>query len=219
MTNGRQRRASIYTGGTLGDWALPPEGADDFFIGADRGALFLVEHDIAVDLAVGDFDSIDAQQFERVKAAAREMMTFDAVDKDWTDTELALREAVGRGFGEVFLYGGLGTRFDHSLANVHLLELASRSGCRAVLADAHNEIRLLEGPGTCRLEADSRFPYVSLLPLTPSASGITLRGFAYPLTDATLRIGMSLGVSNRLDADAGQIELREGQLIVIRSRD
>ncbi|MBB6730332.1 thiamine diphosphokinase [Cohnella zeiphila] len=219
MTNEQRKRASIYTGGTLGEWALPPEGADDFFIGADRGALFLVEHGIAPDLAVGDFDSIEPGQLGLVKAAARETLAFDAVDKDWTDTELALREAIGRGFHDIVLYGGLGTRFDHSLANVHLLELADASGCRATLADAHNEIRLLTGPAVCALEADPRYPYVSLLPLSPAASGITLRGFAYPLTDAALRIGMSLGVSNQLSARAGEIELREGKLLVIRSRD
>jgi len=219
MTNDKRQKACIFAGGELGDWALARAEDGAFRIGADRGALFLVERGIVPDLAVGDFDSVAPDQFERIRQSARECLTFDAENKDWTDTELALREAIERGFRDIDLFGGLGTRFDHSLANVQLLELAEASGCRAKIVDAHNEVRLLAGPGTCRLEADPSYPYLSLLTLTPQADGITLRGFAYPLANATLRVGMTLGVSNRLAADFGEIELRQGKLLVIRSRD
>jgi thiamine pyrophosphokinase len=219
MTNAAQTRALIFTGGRLGDWAPPLIRPGDFLIGADRGALFLIERGFAPHLAVGDFDSIRPDQLAAVREAALECKTFDAVDKDWTDTELALREAIARGCRNVVIVGGLGTRFDHSLANVHLLRLAADASVSAALADEHNEIRLLSGPNVCRVEADPRYPNISLLPLTPEASGITLSGFAYPLRKATLRIGMSLGISNRLAEPEGTIALGEGQLLVIRSRD
>ncbi|MBB6669186.1 thiamine diphosphokinase [Cohnella nanjingensis] len=211
------RRAVIVTGGTTGPWSLARIRPDDYLIGADRGASFLVEQGYAPHLALGDFDSVDDAQLRTVRSRAGEFQSFDAVDKDWTDTELALREALKRGFRDIVIFGGLGTRFDHSLANVHLLAVALDAGASACLADAHNEIRLLAD--RCRLEADERYPYVSLLPLSPQVTGVTLQGFAYPLNDATLKLGMSLGISNYLVAPEGDIAVRDGLLLVIRSRD
>lgn len=211
------RRAVIYTGGNLGPWSLSLAKPDDYLIGADKGAYYLVQNGIAPHLALGDFDSVDADALAKIRAAAAEMSEYDAVDKDWSDTELALREALARGYRDIVIAGGLGSRFDHSLANVQLLAVAAEVGSAAVLVDEHNEIRLLtEGS---RLAADDRYPYVSLLPLTSEVTGVTLTGFAYPLVEATLRHGMSLGISNLLTAEVGFISLRSGSLLVIRSRD
>ncbi|WP_407923766.1 thiamine diphosphokinase [Cohnella fermenti] len=219
MANSPWNRAIIVTGGRLGEWAADIIAEDDYRIGADSGALFLAERGIRPHLALGDFDSIDERELALVRAMSDETLGFDPVDKDWTDTELAVREAIDRGYRRILIVGGLGSRFDHSLANVHLLALAASEGCEARLRDEHNEIGLLTGPSSQALEADDSFPVVSLLPLTPEASGITLDGFVYPLNDATLRIGMSLGVSNELAGRSGTIRLGEGRLLVIRSRD
>lgn len=212
-------RAVIFAGGELGGWAAALVRPGDFVIGADRGALFLAEAGLPLHLAVGDFDSIAPDELDRVRAHARQTIAFDAIDKDWTDSELAIREALARGYRDLVVCGALGTRFDHTLANVYLLCLAADEGADAVIVGERNEIRLLTGPGDCRLEADERYANVSLLPVAPQASGITLRGFAYPLDDATLRIGMTLGVSNRLAGPEGIVSLREGRLLIVRSRD
>ncbi|MFC4304734.1 thiamine diphosphokinase [Cohnella boryungensis] len=210
-------RAFIVTGGLLGEWALAHLREDDYVIGADRGAEFLVCHGLKPDLALGDFDSVAADQMQAIARIAKQLLTCDALDKDWTDTELALREAISRGFKEIVIVGALGTRFDHGLANVHLLRQAHEQGCALTLIDEHNEIRLCAD--RLPLIADSRYPYVSLLPLTLEVTGVDLEGFRYPLHDATLKLGWSLGVSNVLDSDSGIISIREGMLLVIRSRD
>jgi len=213
----KQRQAAIVTGGALGEWALPYIRSSDYIIGADSGAAFLVRHGIAPDLAVGDFDSVAEAQLPAIRAAAREWQAVDAVDKDWTDTEMAVRTALDRGFDRIMIIGGLGTRFDHALANVYLLKLAQERGAEAELIDAHNKIRLCTRE--CRLQPDEQFPYVSLLPLTPIVRGITLSGLQYPLHNATIRLGETIGISNRLQAAEGIVSLDEGQLLVIRSRD
>ncbi|RIE04905.1 thiamine diphosphokinase [Cohnella faecalis] len=210
-------RAVIFTGGRLGSWAFPHIGDSDFLIGADRGASFLVEHGYAPDLALGDFDSVDANQMTRIRQSAKELLIFDAIDKDWTDTELALNEALSRGYRQIAIIGGLGTRFDHSLANVHLLRQAVSVGCDASLIDEHNEIFLCTSE--CRLPQDERFPYVSLLPLTSEVTGIELQGFQYPLHNATLRIGWTLGISNVIAENTGVVKIDSGELFVIKSRD
>lgn len=211
------RRAVIVTGGALGAWALKEIRPDDYVIGADSGADFLTRHGIAPDLALGDFDSTAPERIPLIRESAREWLSVDAVDKDWTDTEMAVREALDRGFASLRIVGGLGTRFDHALANVHLLHLARTRGCEAAIVDDHNEIRLCDG--TCRLQADSRYPYVSLLPLTPVVRGVTLTGFQYPLHEATIELGQSIGISNRLLAPEGTVALTEGELLIVRSRD
>ncbi|XID94449.1 thiamine diphosphokinase [Paenibacillaceae bacterium WGS1546] len=210
-------RAVIYAGGRLGTWALEIAKEGDYLIGADRGAAFLVRHGLAPDLALGDFDSVTERQLHEIAARSAALVACDAVDKDWTDSELALREALERGYTDIVLAGALGTRFDHGLANVHLLRQAYERGGRLVLADEHNEIRLCADE--LELAADPRFPYVSLLPLGLEATGITLEGFRYPLRDATLKLGWSLGISNELAAESGRISVRNGLLLVIRSRD
>jgi len=210
------RRAVIFSGGRLGEWALEDLRPDDVLIGADRGALFLVDNGCRPAFAVGDFDSVSADELERIRRGSDAVDAFDAVDKDYTDTELAFERALALEPSIIVLRGGLGTRFDHSLANVHLLVTAYRRGATAVLADEHNEIRLVTRAAKVRR---GRFTHLSLLPLTPEVTGITLTGFQYPLRDATLVMGQSLGISNIVTGDEALIEIGAGWLLAIQSRD
>lgn len=212
------RRAIIFTGGRLGDWAVQQIQAEDILIGADRGALFLVKRGLRPHLSLGDFDSVSVEEKEQIQAHSAEMIDCDPVMKDWTDTEMAYRKAVELGATELVILGALGTRFDHSLANVHLLHAASDEGISCRVEDEFNRVELAIGGSPVHVRAD-RFTFVSLLPLSPTVSGIDLMGFQYPLQDATLRLGESLGISNRLVGEEGTVQVREGRLLIISSRD
>jgi thiamine pyrophosphokinase len=217
MTDHPHTRALIYTGGNLGQWAFELLSSEDYIIGADRGADFLIHNGYTPHLALGDFDSVLPEQMQRIASTSGELLTCDAFNKDWTDTELAFREAVRRGFNDIIILGALGTRFDHGLGNVHLLRQAYEQGCTLTLMDENNEISLCTD--TFQLNACSRFPYISLLPLTPEVTGVTLQGFRYPLNDATLKLGWSLGISNVLETAVGTVTVTSGLLLIIRSRD
>ncbi|BBI33678.1 thiamine diphosphokinase [Cohnella abietis] len=217
MSNQHYKRAIIFSGGTLGEWALDQLSPDDYLIGADRGAEFIIENGYVPQLALGDFDSVTPDQMQRISNVAEELLSCDPIHKDWTDTELALREAVKRGFKDIILVGALGTRFDHSLGNVHLLRHALEHKANLTIIDANNEISLCTEYH--RLEANPRYPYTSLLPLSPEVTGITLEGFRYPLHNATLKLGWSLGISNVLEEPTGTITISTGLLLVIRSSD
>ncbi|GGF89954.1 thiamine diphosphokinase [Paenibacillus abyssi] len=210
------KRVVIFTGGNLGGWALSHILADDLLIGADSGALFLIMNGFTPDLAIGDFDSVSGQELSRIRSISKVTEQYDPVDKDYTDTELAFREALSLNPQEVVLIGALGTRFDHSIANIHLLVMAQQSGISASIVDEHNEIRLVTDKLTIR---QSGYANVSLLPLTPQVQGINLHGFRYPLHNAKLIMGQSLGISNVLEAASGQITIEQGWLLVIQSRD
>ncbi len=211
-----QQRIVICTGGELGAWATEWIQSSDLLIGADSGARFLVEHGYRPDIAIGDFDSVTAEELVAIHSKSGRVMACDPIDKDYTDTEMAFRLALDMKPREVVLLGALGTRFDHSLANVYLLALAGEQSIPAFIIDGHNKITLID-TSTEVTKAD--YPSVSLLPLSSIVTGITLTGFQYPLEDATLRIGQSLGISNVLLEEQGTIELSSGRLLVIQSRD
>ncbi|MWC28201.1 thiamine diphosphokinase [Paenibacillus sp. MMS18-CY102] len=209
---------TIVTGGSIGDWAHPFLAEADYRIGADRGAQYIVEHGYKLDQALGDFDSINPEAMNSILASGALVQQFDAIDKDYTDTELAVRHALQRHPNRIVLVGALGTRFDHMLANVHLLKLMTDAGVEAIIEDRYNTIRLLQ-PGVSMTVNRGRHNQVSLLPLSQEVQGITLLGFQYPLTNATLTIGQSLGISNVLEASEGTIQITHGLLLVIESHD
>jgi thiamine pyrophosphokinase len=212
------RDVVIVTGGTLGEWVLPCLVPGAYLIGADRGAWFLLQHGFQPDAALGDFDSVTDEERSRIRERSTLFLSCDPVHKDLTDTEWALDWALASGPASVLILGGTGTRFDHTLANVQLLKKAAdrRIPCRMV--DAHNEISLLSGTDALTL-TEGCYDHVSLLPLTGTVRGITLEGLLYPLNEADLETGQSLGISNIMTGRTATVRIREGLLLVIRSRD
>jgi thiamine pyrophosphokinase len=168
------------------------------------------------DIAIGDFDSVSEEELIEIRKNSGQTIACDPIDKNYTDTEMAVRLALDLQPTELILLGALGTRFDHSLANVHLLALSTKQQVKTTIIDDHNKISLVTDQITIEQQG---YPNVSLLPLTLSVEGITLDGFQYPLTDAELTIGQSLGISNVLVSSTGIITIRKGLLLVIQSRD
>ncbi|HHY74842.1 MAG TPA: thiamine diphosphokinase [Bacillus bacterium] len=209
-------RVLIFSGGNLNDWAISYIKEDDFLIGVDRGAYFLYSHRIKMNIAIGDFDSVTKAEKEQIITNAKELISCDAIDKNESDTEMAFHYALKKQPKEILLFGGLGTRFDHSIANIQLLLCGLEAGISSKIIDEWNEIQLVNSQ---LIIYKDRFRNVSLLPLTPEVRGITLEGFQYPLLHATIRIGESVGISNVLIGEYGKIIVSSGILQVIKSND
>lgn len=209
-------RALIFTGGELSAQFLEEIRSGDFIIGADRGALFLIEHGIRPDLSVGDFDSITPEELAKVQAMSGKIIECDPVDKNLTDTELAFDLALEQSPESILIMGASGTRLDHTLANIHMLIRGLQHHIPCSILDKNNYITLT---GSSCVVEDRGFKYVSLLPLTTEVTGIELEGFEYPLHNASLRMGQSLGVSNRLSEDKGIVHIEGGLLLIIQSKD
>lgn len=209
-------RVLIFSGGNLNTWALSYIKEEDYIIGVDRGAYFLYLHGIEMDIAIGDFDSVTKDEKEQITANAKEIISCDAFDKNETDTEMAYNFALHKQPREILLFGVLGTRFDHSIANIQLLFSGLKAGIDCKIVDEWNEIQLVNSQLVIH---KNRFKNVSLLPLTSEVKGITLEGFIYPLTDATIKIGESIGISNILMGEIGKITIKSGILLVIKSND
>ena len=180
-------------------------GGFDVILAADAGMEALYRDHILPDIIVGDFDSVNPDTLEYFHDKEQIEVCMLNPEKDDTDTEYAIREAIRRGAMEIVVIGATGTRIDHVLGNISLV-------------DEHNRIRMINQPLTIR-KAEQYGKYVSLIPFSEKVSGVTLRGLKYPLTDYTMGGFNSLGISNEIVSDEASISLSSGQLIVIESKD
>jgi thiamine pyrophosphokinase len=206
----------VVSGGELGDPTFLREQAATktpaAVICADGGARHVEAAGIIPVLIVGDMDSLDAQRQAYYEAKGCRIVCHPR-RKDETDTELALHEAFRMEPAEIWIWGALGHRVDHVLANIFLLVQGKQKGIEVKLIDEWCEVFLIDGRTVLEGEAGQT---VSLFPFWGPAAGITLTGFEFPLTNAVMEIGRPYGVSNRLMAGRGIIELGSGCLLAVR---
>jgi thiamine pyrophosphokinase len=189
--------------------------AAELLLAADGGALPLLRIGIAPQLVIGDLDSLDAASERELMRLGVQLRRFPRA-KDETDLELALLLAAERGATRIDVLGALGGRWDHTLANVAMLDMPELRG---------RSVRLLDGNQTLFVVRDSASiagkhgDTVSLLPLTAAAHGVTTSGLLYPLADATLSFERARGVSNVLLEPPAHVSLREGLLLVVHHDD
>ena len=185
----------------------------DLVIAADGGARHAADLGRTIDLWVGDGDSLGAEGVAALLAAGVPV-ELAAVDKDESDTELAIVAAAAAGATRVTIVGALGgTRVDHGLANVWLLAhpaLRDRSAC---LVDDRARIRLVTAG---RHDLGGRIgDLVSLFPFGGDAAGMTTHGLRFPLTDEPLLSGSTRGLSNVREAPDAILEVKAGLVLVV----
>ena len=179
---------------------------------ADGGARHLRDAGIVPDLIVGDMDSLDPASEKYYRDLGCRIVRHPR-QKDETDTELALREAFGMGATEVWIWGAMGNRLDHTLANICLLRQGSEQGVDVKLVDSWCEVFLVSGRAVLEGMAGQT---VSFFPFDGDATGVTLTGFEYPLTKATMTAAHPSGVSNRFTGERGTVDLDGGSLLAVR---
>lgn len=195
----------------------------DMVIAADKGVETARLLNVPIDYILGDFDSLEPSVLEEVKSQLANdesglVLKEFPPEKDYTDTHLAIVTAIESGATSVTILGATGTRLDHVMANVNLLSIFLHNHIEAKIIDSHNQIYVIDGDAHLYREK-IHGKYVSLIPYTDCVTGVTLIGFKYPLSNATLTKGNSLGISNELLEEDGIIKLDKGILIVIESRD
>ena len=168
------------------------------------------------DYILGDFDSIDKKVLEKYKTQKIKINELKP-EKDFTDTEEAINLAIKLKSSEFVIIGAIGTRIDHVLANINVLKIALDNNIKAQIINEHNEIELINNE--LIIEKNNLYKYKSIMPLTTQVEGITITGMKYPLENYTLTIGNSLGVSNEQIEKTAKIKVKDGILIVIKSRD
>jgi len=184
-------------------------------IAADRGARYCLDAGLRPDLVVGDMDSLTAETLAELDRSGVACRVYSP-HKDQTDTEIALGFALGDNPDRIEILGALGRRFDHALANVHLLYRSMQGGVPAFIV-ADTELVFLVTEEATLVNATGLT--VSFLPLTASVEGVVLEGFQYPLEDASMEIGRPVGVSNVVRHARARVRLASGVLVGVMSAD
>ncbi len=187
---------------------LNPSG----IICADSGAGHLYSIGIIPHVIIGDMDSLTAEMLEYFKERGCKIIRYPEA-KDETDTQLALEYAFGMAPDEIYLFGAIGTRIDHTLANISLLVYGAKKGMNVRFIDEWCEASIVSRELVIDGEPGQT---VSLLPFSDVVKGITLDGFEYPLKDGVMEVGRPYGISNRLTSKRGVISVSTGYLLVIR---
>lgn len=180
-------------------------GEFDFVIAVDAGFAHLEAIGVAPDMAVGDFDSLGY-----VPKARR--VSRHPVKKDKSDMELAMEKAVAWDHDELVIYGALGARLDHTLANLQLFARFSERDVYVTAIGDTYAVRLLTGPDVFELPVTQGT--VSVFSANDTARGVIERGMAYSLDDEPLSNRTSRGLSNELTGEEATVAVEQGTLYV-----
>ncbi|HIT50155.1 MAG TPA: thiamine diphosphokinase [Candidatus Pelethenecus faecipullorum] len=182
---------------------------DAYVVGIDQGAILALEEGIALDAAIGDFDSIEKEEEKRL--SKQKNVFFLNREKDDTDTAAALK-ILPKEVRKITILGGIqGNRIDHFLANLLLMEQDERIGMvddDTMIFIKNESFQVSKG----------KYHYLSLFALEEVVD-LTLNGVAYPLTNYTLFPKDPLCISNEWKTDLADITFQSGKLLVILSKE
>lgn len=200
----------IFSGGTVAGCEYLPEGYG-LTISADAGYLNALKFGIVPDLCIGDFDTLNVSIDPRCETIRVKP------EKDDTDTMLCIKKAISLNYDSVYIYGAIGGRFDHTMANVQSLEYASLQGIKGYLIDSQN-IVTVQGVGTETYRSIEGFKYFSILSLS-ERSVLSSDGLKYRLDGTTLTRDFPLGVSNEILKGVADVTVLQGLVLVSYSKD
>ncbi|MDU3212042.1 thiamine diphosphokinase [Anaerococcus sp.] len=180
---------------------------DDLVIAADRGFDHAKKSGINPDIIIGDFDSSD-KPIDNNKVIKLNPI------KDYTDTKAAMMIAKDKDYDKIIIYGGLGGRDSHTLANIRSSLEFKKQGIDVYIKSKHKDIFIIDDKYSYDFNDEDDF-YVSVFALSEIVRGLCIRGLYYELNDFDLAIDNSLGVSNETSKRDFSISLDDGYLLVI----
>lgn len=202
------KRCVIISGGDF----HPIEGIDetDYVIACDRGYAYAKRCGIVPDLVVGDFDSYEGGIPQAVPTAVYPR------EKDDTDTMIAVRAAVEKGFDDILVCCALGGRFDHAFSNIQAAAFAVEKGLKVTIEDDHTQILFADARGAA---IPKRTGYsLSVFSLTDESTGVTIRGTKYTREGGAIQNTFPIGACNEWADDTAFIRAEHGLLMIVLSR-
>lgn len=189
----------------------------DYFVGVDRGCIFLLQNHLPMDFAIGDFDSVSDQELEAIKAATEDFIVVPA-EKEDTDTELALK-TIFQHFAqaEVTVFGAFGGRLDHTLANIFLPSNPDLTPFMRQfhLRDGQNLVEFFPSGQHC-IEQEAGMAYVSFM--ADSDAHLTIQDAKYELSEKNFFQKKIYG-SNEFIGKPICFFVSSGYAVVIQTKD
>ena len=178
---------------------------EEYLIAVDGGLNTISEMNLVADLAIGDFDSCDINEYNCYK----EKITFNKI-KDESDLELAVIHAFKLNFEKIVIYNATGNRLDHFYASILLLNKFSKKNIEIV--NNNNKIKVINETTVFK---KSEYKYISFFALEEDVV-ITLEGFYYNIKDYKLETSNPLGLSNEIKEE-GKVIINNKKVLVIES--
>ena len=205
---------------------IPPvkKGEDDLVIAADGGLEILRGIGISPDIVLGDFDSLGYVP-EKGGFPQNVEILLHPVEKDDTDTGLAIKTALERGYKYIELYSCLGgRRFDHSIATLQSLSYAAGHGAfAAAFGETEEDGRILNVAALRNGALELPFGLTGTLSVFAAdgiCRGVGLEGVHSALNDRTLDPAFPLGVSNSFnEGQRARISVKDGTLWIMFHSD
>ena len=199
-------------GGTIDATSVGSLPEDCLVVAADSGVHVAEQLGLDVHVVIGDMDSIDATTLAALAALGTNVVRFPT-DKNESDTELALRHAVGLGARHLIIVGGGGGRLDHQLASFSVMFLEVLRGVRVEsrIAGSRAFAVLDDKPATIVCTPGD---VIGLIPFGGDVHGVVTRGLQWALAGESLQVAASRGISNRAEGSEISVAVGAGRLIV-----
>lgn len=193
-----------------------------YCIAADKGLETAYKMGIKVDYILGDYDSVDSYILDMYKNNT-EVVTYPP-EKDYTDTHIAVKKGIEviksmDSIDDICLYvtGATGTRIDHTMTNIYVLNEALESGIKAYVIDEYNKVYIKDK--TFKIGKSTQYgKYVSFIPMTEQVE-LSLTGMKYTISQYVLTQGKSICQSNEIVGDEAIITINGGKIVVVESHD
>ncbi|MCQ2549871.1 MAG: thiamine diphosphokinase [Lachnospiraceae bacterium] len=192
-----------------------PVGEEDCVIAVDGGLEYCQIFQITPNIIIGDYDSLSEEKKETlqfIEKTGNTEVIFLPVEKNDTDTLAALRIGLERGFTEFRIYGGMGGRLEHTLANIQSLLFLKHQNAKGYLLDGDCMIGVAKDE---RVEFQKSLEgYVSLFSLGESAQ-VSIQNMKYPLQHERITNDFPIGISNEFIGEKATITVEEGSIVWI----
>lgn len=204
----------IFSGGIMHDNDLSEYDLQqpDYVISADAGYVYACRYGYQTDCLLGDFDTLsalpDSDNF-------RELLKYKS-EKDDTDTMLAVRHAIDKGFDDIYIFGALGGRFDHTFANVQTLDFIASHGKRGHIVSENDYLTVLNA-GEYTFYRKKGYSF-SVFSVTEKCEGVYEKGFKYTLDNAVLTSSFPLGVCNEILGEKAELSFKSGRILIVISK-
>jgi thiamine pyrophosphokinase len=188
----------------------------DLVVAADGGARYALNAGVVPDLVIGDMDSLGEELVREVEKRGASLERYP-LRKDKMDGHLAVLAARKRGASVADFLCAMGGRLGALFAVPHILLAAERIGIRSTVVADWGRMFVIEAGSKAveGLPQDS----ISIFPLSGPAAGVTLEGMEYPLENATLEPGDTLGFHNELIGNEARVSVGKGALLVVQETE
>lgn len=191
---------------------------DDFCIAVDGGYAYCKQLGIKPDLIVGDMDSLPEnlqKEMQKISGEKPGKVICLCQEKDDTDTLAALRIGMEKGYRNYRLYGALGGRIDHTIANIQCLSYLKNNSAEGIILEEGLAITVIKEEKVSFGNREKG--YLSLFSLGERAEGVTITGMKYPLNQALVTNDYPIGISNEFTGEDSMVEVRKGMLLAVLS--